>query len=139
MIRIAAIAAMTLFATSAIADGDVAKGEETTAKRCKTCHMIADGDNIILKGGKTGPNLYGIIGRQAGSTDFRYGDSLVAAGEKGLVWDQAQIVAYLEDPKAFLAEYLDDSKARSKMAYKLRDEEDRADVAAYLATFAATN
>lgn len=139
MIRIAALAAMTLFATSALADGDAAKGEGTFAKRCKTCHMISNGGEDIVKGGKTGPNLYGVIGRQAGSTDFKYGDSAKAAGEKGLVWDQAQVISYLEDPKAFLVEYLGDSKARSKMAFKLKDEADRADVAAYLATFAATN
>lgn len=139
MIRIAAIAAMTLFATSALADGDAAKGEDTFAKRCKTCHMISNAGEDIVKGGKTGPNLYGVIGRQAGSSDFKYGDSAKAAGEKGLVWDQAQVIAYLEDPKAFLVEYLGDSKARSKMAFKLKDEADRADVAAYLATFAATN
>ncbi len=139
MIRIAALAAMTLFATSALADGDAAKGEGTFAKRCKTCHSIYNGDNDIVKGGKIGPNLFGVIGRSAASTDFKYGDSAKAAGEKGLVWDQAQIITYLEDPKAFLVEYLGDSKARSKMAFKLRDEGDRADIAAYLATFSGTN
>ena len=139
MIRIAAIAAMTLFATSALADGDAAEGEGTFAKRCKTCHSISNAGEDIVKGGKTGPNLYGVIGRQAGSTDFKYGDSAKAAGEKGLGWDRAQIIAYLEDPKAFLVEYLGDPKARSKMAFKLKDEGDRADIAAYLATFSATN
>ena len=139
MIRIAALAAMTLFATSALADGDAAKGEGTFAKRCKTCHSISDAGNDIVKGGKIGPNLHGVIGRPAASTGFAYGDSAKAAGAKGLVWDQAQIVSYLEDPKAFLVAYLGDSKARSKMAFKLRDEGDRADVAAYLATFATTN
>lgn len=139
MIRIAAIAAMTLFATSALADGDAAEGEGTFAKRCKTCHSISNAGEDIVKGGKTGPNLYGIIGKAAASSDFKYGDSAKAAGEKGLVWDQAQIIAYLEDPKAFLVEYLGDPKARSKMAFKLKDEGDRADIAAYLATFSATN
>ena len=36
--------------------------------------------------GAPGPNLYGIIGRQAGTcTDFHYGPDLVAAVEAGLV------------------------------------------------------
>ncbi|MEM7544917.1 MAG: c-type cytochrome [Pseudomonadota bacterium] len=135
MIRPALIALTTLIAGPAIADGHIAEGEEITAKRCKTCHIIADGDNVILKGGKTGPNLYGIIGRTAGTVEgFRYGDDLVAAGEKGLVWDEEQLAVYIEDPRAFLRTYLDDSKARSKMSFKLRKEDERAAVAAYLAS-----
>ncbi len=139
MFRFAAVAVVALLAAGGAHAGDPAKGEATTAKRCKTCHTIADGDNVILKGGKTGPNLFAVIGRKAGAADFKYGDSLIAAGEKGLVWDEASIIAYLEDPKAYLAAYLDDSKARSKMAFKLKDEADRADVAAYLASLPHTN
>ncbi|MEX2519248.1 MAG: c-type cytochrome [Paracoccaceae bacterium] len=139
MIRTAAMT-MTLlfaglFAGAALADGDAAKGEALTAKRCKACHTISNGDEVLLKGGKTGPNLYGVIGRAArAGEDFKYGDDIIAAGEKGLVWDEAQIAAYIEDPRTFLRAYLDDGKARSKMVFKLRDEDDRADVAAYLAS-----
>ena len=105
--------------------GDADKGEKTF-KKCKACHMIENGGETIYKGGKTGPNLYGVIGRTAGSYEgFGYGNDLVAAGEKGLVWD-------IEDPKAFLREYLDDGGAKSKMSYKLKKGGD--DVAAYLAT-----
>ena len=109
------------FAESHAGSGDAAAGEKEFNK-CKSCHMIvADDGTEIVKGGRTGPNLYGIIGRQAGIQDgFRYGDSLVAAGEAGLVWDEETFVAYVQDPKAFLAEYLDDSGARSKMSYRLR-------------------
>ncbi|MEL7465641.1 MAG: c-type cytochrome [Pseudomonadota bacterium] len=133
-------AAAALLATPTIAQ-DIAEGEELTAKRCKSCHMISDGDNVILKGGKTGPNLYGVIGRTAGTADFkRYGKDLKAAGEAGLVWDEEQLIAYLEDPRAYLRTYLDDKKAKSKMSFKLKKEEDRANVAAYLASIgAATN
>ena len=132
-------AAAALLATPTIAQ-DIAEGEELTAKRCKSCHMISDGDNVILKGGKTGPNLYAVMGRTAGTADFkRYGKDLQAAGEAGLVWDEAQIIAYLEDPRAFLRTYLDDPKAKSKMSFKLKKEEDRANVAAYLASIGATN
>ena len=62
-----------------------------------------------MKGGRTGPNLYGVVGRQAGTQeDFdKYGDSIVAAGEAGLVWTEELIVEYAKDPKAFLQDYLD--------------------------------
>ena len=71
--------------TAAYAEGDAAAGEDTF-KRCKSCHGIVDGDDVIVRGGRTGPNLFGIVGRTAGTyEDFRYGDAAVAAGEAGLV------------------------------------------------------
>jgi cytochrome c len=122
-------------ALPARAEGDPAKGEKEFAK-CKTCHMIADGDNVIVKGGKVGPNLFGIIGRTAGTLEgFKYGESIVAAGQAGLVWDQEKIAVYTKDPKAFLVEVTGDKGAVSKMAFKLAKNNE--DVAAYLATFAA--
>ena len=130
-------ATATLIALSlpAFAEGDVETGEKEF-KKCKSCHEISSADETFVKGGKTGPNLHGVIGRTAGSVeDFRYGDSLVAAGEAGLVWDEENIAAYMEDPKAFLAEYLGDDGVKSKMTYKMR--KNSADVAAYLATFSA--
>ena len=136
---ITASAAMLALSVPAFAEGDAAKGEREFNK-CKACHMIqaADGTDIV-KGGKTGPNLYGVIGRAAGSQEgFRYGESLAAAGEAGLVWDEENLAVYVQDPKAFLVEYNDDPKARSSMSFKLAKGAE--DVAAYLASVApATN
>ncbi len=130
-LMIATAASALMLAGAAFAEGDADAGAKEFNK-CKSCHMIvADDGTEIVKGGRTGPNLYGIIGRQAGVQDgFRYGDSLVAAGEAGLVWDEETFVAYVQDPKGFLAEYLDDSGARSKMSYRLRKGME--DVYAYL-------
>ncbi len=126
-----------MLATGAIADGHVAEGEKLTAKRCKACHMIVDGDNVILKGGKVGPNLWGVIGRAAGAEEgFKYSKSLAAAGEKGLIWDEEQLAAYIGDPKKYLRTYLDDKKAKSKMTFKLKKDDQRNAVAAYLASLA---
>ncbi|HKL46714.1 MAG TPA: cytochrome C [Roseovarius sp.] len=129
-----ASAALLALAAPALAAGDAAEGEKEFRK-CKACHMIqADDGEMIVRGGRTGPNLYGVIGRTAGSVeDFKYGDSLVAAGEAGLVWDEENMVPYLEDPKAFLVEQTGDSGARSLMTFRLRKGGE--DVAAYLATF----
>lgn len=115
------------------ATGDAAAGE-AVFNQCKACHSItdADGENIV-RGGRNGPNLYGVFNRQAGTLDgFRYGDSIVEAGEMGLVWNEEDFVAYTTDPQDFLRTYLDNRRARSNMAFKLRDEEDRANVWAYL-------
>lgn len=133
----AALAAVSL-ATPVLAEGDVAAGEKEFGK-CKSCHMVVapDGKEIV-KGGKTGPNLYGVIGRAAGSTDFKYSASLKAAGEKGLVWDAASFAAYTVDPAKFLKEYLGDDKAKSNMTFKLKKGGE--DIAAWLASVApATN
>ena len=58
------------------------------------------------------------------------------AGAKGLVWNEADFVAYVADPKEFLKSYLGDKKAKSKMAFKLKDAEDQANVWAYLVSVA---
>jgi cytochrome c len=118
------------------ASGDAAAGEKTF-NQCKACHSITDADgNDIVKGGKTGPNLWGLPGRTAGTeADFgKYKDSIVAAGEGGLVWDEANFVTYVQDPNAFLKEVTGDSKARSGMAFRARKEEDAINVWAYIAS-----
>jgi cytochrome c len=131
MNRIVATVIAGLLAAPAFAEGDAAAGEKEFNK-CKACHMIvADDGTEIVKGGKVGPNLWGLPGRTAGAVaDFKYGDALVAAGEKGLVWDEATFVEYTTDPRAFLRTYLDDSKAKSNMAFKLA--KGNADIWAYI-------
>ena len=90
------------------------------------------------KGGKTGPNLYGVIGRAAGTyPEFKYGESIVALGASGFAWTEADIVEYVADPAKFLKARLGDDKAKSKMSFKLNNETDAANVAAFLATFSA--
>lgn len=127
----ALVALYAMSAPAAVqAAGDAENGEKVFRK-CATCHMV--GENAR---NKVGPVLTGVIGRTAGtSEDFRYGASIIAAGEAGLVWSEEEIFTYLENPRGFLSDKLDDKSARSKMAFRLRKEEDRQDVIAYLATF----
>lgn len=133
-IRTLAILAAFAVASPALAEGDVAKGEKLF-KKCKACHKIVNGDEVIFKGGKVGPNLYAIIGRPAGSVEgFKYGKSLTAAAEAGLVWDEELLTTYVTNPKAFLKEYLGDDGAKSPMSFKLKKGGE--DVAAYLASVA---
>lgn len=113
--------------------GDAAKGESDFNK-CKACHsIIADDGTAIVKGGKTGPNLYGVIGRPVASiTDFNYGDGILAAGASGAVWDEAALALYVADPVAWLQGITGDAGAKSKMSFKLASG--GSDVAAYLAS-----
>ena len=123
----------TALLSSPVFAGDTAKGE-ADFKKCKSCHAITATDGTeIVKGGKTGPNLFGVIGRQIGSVaDFKYGDSIVAAGADGSVWDEASLVAYVVDPAKWLQDKTGDAAAKSKMTFKLAKGGE--DMAAYLAT-----
>ena len=134
------LAMLAIMATTApaFAEGDAAKGE-AVFKQCQACHVVVDADGKVLAGkaSKTGPNLYGVIGRVAGSyPEFKYGDSIVAAGAAGLIWDEATFVAYVQDPQSLLKERLADKSAKGKMAFKVKNAESAADVYAYLVSLA---
>lgn len=131
------LAILATAAAPAFAEGDAVKGE-ATFKQCQTCHAVINdaGELVAGKGVKTGPNLYGVFGRQAGTyPDFKYGESIVAAGVAGLVWDEASFVAYVQDPTGFWKTTLNDKSAKSKMMFKVKNAEAAADVYAYLIQF----
>ncbi|MES2914798.1 MAG: cytochrome C [Pseudomonadota bacterium] len=127
---------LTVAALAAPASAQEAAAGEDTFKKCKACHsVIAPDGTEIQKGGRTGPNLYGVIGRGiASDPDFKYGESLAALGATGAVWDEASLAAYTADPSAYLKTALGDDAAKSKMSFKLASG--GADVAAYLASVA---
>lgn len=127
----------TALALPAFAEGDAVAGAEQFDRQCVSCHVARDASGEVLAGrnAKTGPNLYGIVGRALGAEeDFRYGDSLVAAGEAGLVWDEESFVGYIQDPTGWLREATEDRRARGKMAYKVRDAQEAADIYAFIAS-----
>ena len=107
--------------------GDAEVGKKIF-KKCKACHKIGeDAKN------STGPVLNNIVGRPAGSyKGYKYGKGMKAAALKGLVWDEEQIFNYILNPKKYLRAYLGDKKAKAKMKFKLKKEDQRRDVIAYL-------
>ncbi|WP_294226946.1 c-type cytochrome [uncultured Shimia sp.] len=129
---VAAATAALLVASPATAEGDVEAGEKAF-KRCKACHSVVNPDgDVLYKGGKTGPNLYGIVGRTIGSEDFKYGAGLLEANEAGVTWTEESLAAYVVDPKAWLGD--NGYATKSKMSFKLKKGGD--DVFAYLASLA---
>ena len=133
--KVLAVLSAVILAAPAFADGDAAKGE-ADFKKCKACHSVIGADGTeIQKGGKTGPNLYGIVGKAVASDpDFKYGDSIKAVGAAGTVWDQDALATYTADPAAWLKEVSGDDGAKSKMTFKLSKGNE--DMAAYLASVA---
>jgi cytochrome c len=116
-----AISVFLLAAGPAHADGDVAKGEQVF-KKCMACHTVNDKTN------KVGPYLVGIVGRPVASVEgYSYSEDMKAHGATGAIWDEAALLAYIENPKAIVA--------KTKMAFAgLKKEDERADLIAFLKT-----
>lgn len=130
----AALLVGPIAATGALA-GDPAAGEENF-RQCAACHGIESPDGeVTQRVMPTGPNLYGVIGRVAGSYEgyTRFSASMVEAGEQGLVWDEENFLAYLENQTGFLRDFLGDNRARGNMNHRLRGSGE--DIFAYLAQF----
>lgn len=118
---------LAIFATAPAIAGDAAKGEKLF-KRCAACHSLDAGVN------KVGPSLAGSYGRECGTIDgFKYGRGYLAACEKGFVIDEAFLTDYLKDPSKKLSD-IAGSKQRSKMAFKLKKEDDIANIIEFLKT-----
>ena len=130
------LALMMTIGSAQAGEGDAKRGADLYTQKCKACHSIIGADGTeIQKGGRTGPNLYGIVGKGVASDpDFSYGDSIAALGATGAVWDEASLAAYLANPADYLKTALGDDGAKSKMSFKLASGGE--DVAAYLASVA---
>lgn len=115
--------------------GDAAAGETVFAKQCVTCHVVVNDEGETLAGnrGRQGPNLYGVAGGSVAAVeDFKYGPGMAEAGDTGAVWDEENFVVYVQDPTAWLRATSGDPKARSRMSWKVRDEQDAKDIFAFL-------
>ena len=139
MTRIFPAFAFVLLASAAAAEGDVEAGAAAFKRQCVACHVVVDeeGNSLAGRAARTGPNLYGVAGRVAGSVEgYRYSKALDAAKDAGMIWRQESLIAFVQDPTGYMRNALDDPRARSKMAYKLRKEEDAKNIYAFLESLA---
>lgn len=119
-------AGVVAIASSSAMAGDAAKGEKVF-KKCKSCHTIEEGGKH-----KTGPNLFGVVGRAGGAAEgYKYSNGYMDAVANGLTWDEAALNKYLHDPSDYLSEVAG-KKVKSKMTFKLKKEDQIADVIEYL-------
>lgn len=121
--------------------GDPAAGE-AVFRLCAACHHVVDDAGEVLAGRpnmRTGPNLYGLPGRVAGSIeDFRYSPGLQALNEMGVEWTEENFASYVPDPTGFIREQTGDDSLRGAMAaQRLRSPDDAANLYAYLASLSS--
>ena len=97
--------------------------DESLWANCRTCHAVTAPDGTTLaRGGRSGPNLYGLAGRPLGGDGgFRfYSDDLRAAGASGRRWSEGDFAAYLADPDQFLRSVSGNPAAQSEMHVHMR-------------------
>jgi cytochrome c len=107
------------FVPSAQAAGDTANGA-VVFNRCAICH-----DNHKNGVIRVGPDLYGVVGRKAGTYPaFSYSAAMKGAG---FVWTDAKLNAYLTSPQQVVP--------GNKMTFAgISSASQRADLIAYLDT-----
>lgn len=118
-----ALTSLAFAGAGAARAADAAAGAAVFKKVCTTCHSSEPGAN------KTGPSLFGVYGRKAGSADFPRYKGLVGAD---FTWNATNLDEYLQDPKAFVLAHTQNKT--TAMTYALKDAAQRADVIAYLQT-----
>ena len=93
---LAALSPVMAFAQD-VPTGDPANGQRLF-NQCRACHTINEGGRNGV-----GPNLYRVFERPAGSIEgFRYSAPMRERATGGLVWNNANLRAYLADPKAIV-------------------------------------
>ena len=110
---------MLLLGTAANAAGDASRGA-ALFNRCALCHSSNKGG-----GNKIGPNLFGVVGRKAGSyPGFSYSTALK---KSGITWSPAKLDAWIATPQKLVP--------GNNMPFAgIPDAGQRADIVAYLTT-----
>lgn len=107
-------------ADTSVATLDIENGKETFNIMCAVCHSVQKTGGPV-----EGPNLLGLVGRQAASHPGfgRYSDALKASN---ITWDVDALDRFLSNPM--------ETVPGTIMPMLIADDKTRADVIAYLAT-----
>ena len=119
--RLATLLVLLPWLAASAAQPSASRGATLFQERCSVCHTVEPG-----AGGGQGPNLRGVVGRKAASTDFS--DS-VALTRWGRTWTRELLGKYLTNPGALVP--------GTTMEVRVPERRDRADIVAYLASLEA--
>jgi cytochrome c len=111
------IIGVTLTGTSYGVTAQTAEHGKTIFAHCSPCHSLQPLENLM------GPSLHGLFGRPAGTAEgFRFTN---AVKKSGIVWNQASLNKYLENPQALIP--------GNRMSFSgMADPSDRSDLIEYL-------
>jgi cytochrome c len=87
----AALMLSSTYAAAQESGGASEDGKLAFNTSCRTCHSVDEGDNRL------GPNLHGLIGREAGSEEYGYSPAMSASK---VVWDAETLDRFIENPNA---------------------------------------
>ncbi|MCL4166900.1 UNVERIFIED_CONTAM: hypothetical protein GTU68_061948 [Idotea baltica] len=106
---------------AAAIDPELIKAGAKVFKKCKACHQVGEGAK-----NRSGPILTGIVDHAAGVVEkYKYSKALKKQAEAGLIWDEANLDAFLTKPKSFMK--------GTKMSFAgLKKAKDRNAIIAYL-------
>ncbi len=105
--------------------GDPVQGQKIFKGTCALCHLASKDNNISDASMRIGPNLYGVVGRPAGTLKgFHYSSAMK---NSGVTWTKDQIAIYAQAPQKTIPSV--------RMTFKgLSNPKDAQDVVAYLDT-----
>lgn len=104
-----------------VPEGDAKKGAKLFKSKCAQCHTYDKGGNA-----KQGPNLNGLIGREAGTSDG-FGGYSNSMSSSGIVWSDKHLSEFLTNPKKYVQ--------GTKMVFAgIKKEKERGDLIAFLGT-----
>ena len=113
------VGALLAMSTPVLA-ADASHGQTLFRAQCGICHQAGQDDGD----GGQGPSLKGVIGRKiGGDADYAYSQALSDAKDK---WTVDSLATFLGDPQKALP--------GTSMPIKVGNADERADIAAYLAT-----
>lgn len=106
---------------TAALNADLVADGEKVFRKCQACHMVGEGAK-----NRVGPHLNDVMGRTIGGLDdFKYSNVLADMGAAGKTWTEAEMVAFLEDPKGYAK--------GTKMSFAgLRKEDEQAAIVEFL-------
>ena len=114
---LAGLLSCTLAAAEAPPAGDAVRGAEVFTAQCAACHLAKEGQSAPI-----GPQLYGVVGRRAGSWDgFKYTEAMK---KSGFTWNRELLDKYLMNPYSLVP--------GAAMGLLVPIAVNRADVIAYL-------
>jgi cytochrome c2 len=123
---VAGVTALSVLAVSpALAAGDPARGKVLFKSTCEVCHLAIRDASRNDEATKIGPNLFGVIGRRAGThPGFHYSQAMKMSG---ITWSKEALRPYITDPQKAIPNV--------RMSFKgLKDPRGVDDIVAYLIT-----